>query len=139
MKIDEILIQWCNSLRLTQTAPYFGVSQSTYHNWEAEKAKPQFKHLPKIAHICQIDIARIIPDDLQVALNAPSMPQETVEINALKLLKKLQDGKDALIGHLKKQIEVLHLDIGLLQMGQNAKDEQIAALLAELEGLKEGK
>ena len=52
------------------------------------------------------------------------------------LFRSLQDGKDALIGHLKKQIEVLHLDIGLLQMSQNAKDEQIAALLAELEGLK---
>lgn len=122
MKIDKILKQWRKATGFNQTEAAFhlGVSQTTYYKWEAEKAQPQLKYLPRIAQACQVELSCIIPKDLLVALSVPSMPQESVEINAVDLLKNLQAEKNRRIANLQKQVEVLEANVAALkaQLGE---------------------
>lgn len=120
--MHRIIKKWREGLHLSQleAAPYFGVSQTTYHNWEAEKAKPQIKHLFIISQVCQVELGTIIPKDMTVALNADSLSGDELQMNALELYLKIQDGKDQTIARQKTEIETQKAENEILKVENEA-------------------
>ncbi|TAE36375.1 MAG: hypothetical protein EAZ70_11065 [Runella slithyformis] len=67
-----------------------------------------------IARLCKVDIGKLMPEDMQVEISAPSIQEDALKINALELYQQLFElkdnllkSKDELIASQKKAYEAL--------------------------------
>ena len=122
--MEKIFSDWLNDSRISQqeAAEKLNVCQTTIHNWRSGKSKPRLKYMTIIAKLCKVDIGKLMPEDMQVEISAPSIQEEPLQIKALDLYKQVFELKDNL---LKSQEELIA-----------SKDKLIAELKETIKGLK---
>ena len=129
--MHSVFAKWLDNSKLRQqeAAAELGVCQTTIHNWRSGKTKPRLKHLPIIAKVCGVDISKLMPEDMELEISAPSIQEESLKINALYLYQQVFELKDNLLK--SKEEEIKSRDVLLA-----SKDKLIAELQAEIEILK---
>ena len=129
--MEKIFSDWLNDSRISQqeAAEKLNVCQTTIHNWRSGKSKPRLKYMTIIAKLCKVDIGKLMPEDMQVEISAPSIQEETLQIKALDLYKQVFELKDNL---LKSQEELIASQKATIA----SKDKLIAELKETIKGLK---
>ena len=105
--MEKIFSDWLNNSKLSQqeAAEKLDVCQTTIHNWRSGKSKPRLKYMAMIAKLCKVDIGKLMPEDMQIAISAPSIQEESLQMNALDLYKQVFELKDNLIKSKDELIE----------------------------------
>lgn len=107
--VSEILQKFQNQKNLTQheMAIALQISQATYNNWVNNKTTIDPKHYPKIAKLCQIDVATLIPSNANINITSSTLPIEGINVNALELYKKYTENLEENNRFLKSENEKL--------------------------------
>jgi len=87
---SEILqiFQYQKEITQHEMAKLLQISQATYNNWVNNRSPIDPKYYPKIATLCQIDVATLIQTNATVNIINNSFPREGISVNALVLYKK---------------------------------------------------
>ena len=85
--MQNVFSDWLNNSKISQqeAAEKLNVCQTTIHNWRSGKSKPRLKYMTIIAKLCKVDIGKLMPEDMQVEISAPSIQEEPLQIKALDL------------------------------------------------------
>ena len=106
---SEILQKFQNQNEITQheMAKLLQISQATYNNWVNNRSPIDPKYYPKIATLCQIDVATLIPPNAKVNIINNTFPTEVISENALELYKKYTENLEETNRILKNENEKL--------------------------------
>jgi len=106
---SEILqkFQYQNEITQHEMAKLLQISQATYNNWVNNHTPKDPKYYPKIATLCQIDVATLIPPNATVNIINNSFPREGISENALELYKKYTENLEETNRILKNENEKL--------------------------------
>ena len=107
--VSEILQKFQNQKEITQheMAKLLQISQATYNNWVNNRSPIDPKYYPKIATLCQIDAATLIPPNATVNIMSSTFPTEVTSVNALELYKKYTENLEESNRILKNENEKL--------------------------------
>ena len=107
--LSEILQKFQNQKEITQheMAKLLQISQATYNNWVNNRTPIDPKYYPKIATLCQIDVATLIPPNATVNIMSSTFAKEGISVNALKLYKKYTENLEESNRILKNENEKL--------------------------------
>ena len=123
--------KWLDDSQLSQqeAAEKLGVCQTTIHNWRSGKTAPSLKHLAIIAKVCEVPINKLLPNDMEVEIKAPSIGSEILKIDALKLYEQIFELNNRLMKSKEEEIALKNAELA-------SKDKLITELQAEIEILK---
>jgi len=107
--VSENLQKFQNQKEITQheMAKLLQISQATYNNWVNNRSPIDPKYYPKIATLCQIDVATLIQTNATVNIIYNSFPREGISVNALELYKKYTENLEETNRILKNDNEKL--------------------------------
>jgi transcriptional regulator with XRE-family HTH domain len=105
----EILqkFQYQNEITQHEMAKLLQISQATYNNWVNNRTPIDPKYYLKIATLCQIDVATLIPPNAKVNIINNTFPTEVISENALELYKKYTENLEETNRILKNENEKL--------------------------------
>jgi len=106
---SEILqiFQYQKEITQHEMAKLLQISQATYNNWVNNRIPIDPKYYPKIATLCQIDVATLIQTNATVNIINNSFPREGISVNALVLYKKYTENLEETNRILKNDNEKL--------------------------------
>lgn len=107
--VTEILQKFQSQQNFTQheMAKLLQISQATYNNWVNNRTLIDPKYYPKIATLCQIDVATLIPPNATVNIMSNIFPTEGISVNTLELYKKYTENLEESNRILKNENEKL--------------------------------
>ena len=107
--VSENLQKFQNQKEITQheMAKLLQISQATYNNWVNNRSPIDPKYYPKIATLCQIDVATLIQTNATINIIYNTFPTEGFSVNALVLYKKYTENLEETNRILKNDNEKL--------------------------------
>jgi transcriptional regulator with XRE-family HTH domain len=107
--VSEILQKFQNQNEIPQheMAKLLQISQATYNNWVNNRIPIDPKYYPKIATLCQIDVATLMPPNATINFMSSTFPTEGISVNALELYKKYTENLEETNRILKNDNEKL--------------------------------
>jgi len=135
--MEKIFSEWLNNSKLSQqeAAEKLNVCQTTIHNWRSGKSKPRIKYMTIIAKLCKVDIGKLMPEDMQVEISAPSIQEDSLQINAQELYKQVFELKDNLLKSKDELIASQKIAYQTLKEENQALTIENQALKMRLSGL----
>ena len=106
---SEILqkFQYQNEITQHEMAKLLQISQATYNNWVNNRSPIDPKYYPKIATLCQIDVATLIQTNATINIIYNTFPTEGFSVNALVLYNKYTENLEETNRILKNDNEKL--------------------------------
>jgi transcriptional regulator with XRE-family HTH domain len=105
IQIIEVLqnFQKNNSLTQHDMAILLNISQTSYNNWINNKTQIEPKYYPKVALVCNVELASFIPPDASIQIFSRNFQNE-FKVNALELYEKFTKNLEEQNQFLKEQI-----------------------------------
>lgn len=101
--LEETLFRYQLEKKITQheMAAMLNISQATYNNWINQKSAISPKYYPVIAKICGIDVSLFAPHESFTSTQNFGLPDESNQVNALKLYQRFTQSLEEQISFLK--------------------------------------
>ncbi|GAB3515433.1 helix-turn-helix domain-containing protein [Emticicia fontis] len=132
--IEETLFRYQLERKITQheMADLLNVSQATYNNWINKKSAIAPKYYSVIAKVCGIDVSVYASGPTFISTQTASLPDDSIQVNALKLYQKFTQNLEEQILYLKDRANELQSKLHEKEVLLKTQQDEITLLRKQI-------